>query len=137
MYVFRDYNKLHAKQILISFGAYAAILAIVSALTIWLRRPTAWFFSIALLGLLAAHLVRIFQLRSRPAIRMNASQNVVSAIAIIFFIPLAIGYGYASVSEVKELSAANYRVVVLPFVLASFISIWADFFVAQMFARLE
>lgn len=136
MYVFREYNKLHAKQILISLATYATILVIASALAIWLRKPTAWFFSITLVVLIVAHLIRIYQLRSQPAIRMNASQSIVSVIAIIFS-ALLIGYSYAGVSEVTELSSANFRVVALPFVLASFFSIWIDFFVAQMFAKRE
>lgn len=137
MPVFKDFNRRHGRQIGISTLTYFGVGLAIGAINVVLGQPTVRVLSITLLGLCVAHLVRIYQISLHPDLDMTTLQKLWLLLATIVVVLPMLSFGYASTSEADTLSYVNFKRIVLPMLLATVPSIWIDFYVAEIVAKVR
>ena len=136
MYVFKEFNKTHARDVLISFASYVVILTIVFWGGYFLIDDVTSLVSVSVAILLGAHITRIVQIiRSNQAIVLTWTQNAVVLIAILAII-FFVAYAYANSSSRFIVGTSSLlKLVFLPLLLASVFSVWVDFAIARLFVE--
>jgi hypothetical protein len=132
-YVFQEFNKRHAKDVLISLVAYQVVAAsVLSAGRLFIADITV-VLSLTLAALLAAHIIRIAQISRSHDVVMTGMQISVTLVALLF-IAFLVAYAYASVHFLVDGSSV-YKTILLALLLASFFSIWIDFLIAHFVTK--
>jgi hypothetical protein len=134
MYVFKDFNRAHARDISLSSTSYGVILTVL----FWggyavVTAPT--LVALTLAGLLLAHIVRIVQIvRSRQSISLQATHMIVLAVVVLAIVILA-AYGCANAARFAGDVAALLALAFFPLFLASHLSVWVDFLAAHLIIK--
>jgi hypothetical protein len=132
----REFNQKHRKQLRGSIFLYLGSLVVVWIAALFTLKDTTAALNTTLLGLLAAHGVRIYYLAKVRNLTLTRAQYV-PVIGAIFVMPLLIILAYVKASaNPASLGWEPSRSIVLSLALAMALTVHADFVVAAWWQRL-
>ena len=137
MYVFREFNQAHLKDLRVSIALYLIALLITwTVLSFILGTPTTAL-SLTMLVLLAVHAVRIGQLSKLRSRSRTALQNIFLWLMGVVVALLVIFAYSQTVASGLRVSWPCFRAVLLSMALASYLSAYLDFAAADFFATTD
>lgn len=136
MYLFREFNETHFKDLRASIGLYVVVL--FAAWTVFsLAFETRIAFLLTMLVFLAAHAVRIGQLSKLQSRSRTAFQNIfLGLMGGVVVLLVVFAYSQAAASG-PQVSWPCFRAVFLSMALASYLSAYLDFAVADLVATTD
>jgi len=134
MYIFKEFNVRHKRQLMVSGWSYAVVFAGAVIGMVLAGQSTTRLVSGTLIALLVAHIVRIYQLSFLADLKMTAIEKWWLVAGAAFGV-LSVVFALANASNAQVLDLSNHRRILFPITLAIMCSIHIDFFLARMVAR--